>query len=401
MSLCSCGYTLVETFKFCPECGSQVSKSLSDHSSIETMELSPSNSPPNEYLQLRVAAGVAIVERYIGFDEDSVVIPGSHQGIPIDGIGAKAFAKCETLEHVIIHEGVRTIGDGAFSFCGNLCTITLPTSLRIIGDLAFSNCPRLEAINIPDGVISLGKGAFSNCTRLSDMRLPRRLHNLPDELFMNCKSLASVIVPKDVLRIGESSFAGCTCLQQLNLPDGLLAISSKAFQDCCALESLHVPKSTVWFGDKVFSQATFVRPDRRYNGWYHYSPLRSLTISCSPGAPIQAYARSNEIRLSRFAGTEPEKPEAEDRIFKVILYWDRIYGHQIDRSIRFDAIQNTLGSIVPARAYLDQIVEEHKSSLHSDFWLDLDLSLSMKEGDALKEKMAKSDVKCLFKTISE
>ena len=108
----------------------------------------------------------------------------------------------------------------------------------------------------------------------------------------------------------------------------------------------------------VFSQATFVRPGRRYNGWYQYSSLNGLTILCSPGAPIQAYAWSNGIKLARFMGAELGGAEPEDRIFNVILYCDKAYGWPSDWPIRFDALLSILGGILPATAYLEQIVEE-------------------------------------------
>lgn len=404
MGLCSCGYALAPSFKFCPECGCQVSARSCEGGSTKPMAQESITNAMDETLQLRIACGLAIVEKYIGFNEPSVVISGSHNGIPVDGIGAKAFVKCEHLEHVVIEEGVRMIGDGAFSSCSKLRTVILPTSLRLIGNEAFANCRRLEVIYIPDGVISLGNATFSKCTLLSDVILPEGLCNLPDQLFYDCNSLTVVTVPKRVRRIGELAFAGCTRLKQLSLPAGLLAIRTKAFQDCHALESIHVPKSTLWFGEMVFSQATFIRPDLRYNGWYQYSPLSRLTIICSPGAPVQAYARSHEIKLTRFAGIEPEEIEPIDYIYKVILVVKRGFGQSIDVPSRIDTLRPILGAILPAKAYLDQIVEERESRSYSsfnNFHLDLNLSLSGEEAEALRERLASSGVECYFKRISE
>lgn len=53
------------------------------------------------------------VSGYTGSTTD-VVIPSTHQGLPVTNIGYSAFYNCDTLTSVIITSGVTSIGVGAF-----------------------------------------------------------------------------------------------------------------------------------------------------------------------------------------------------------------------------------------------------------------------------------------------
>ena len=57
--------------------------------------------------------------------------------------------------------------DGAFSYCTNLKSITLPSSLTSIGIAAFRGCRSLEEIVIPESVQSIGGVAFLGADNLS------------------------------------------------------------------------------------------------------------------------------------------------------------------------------------------------------------------------------------------
>ena len=48
------------------------------------------------------------------------------------------------LEYVIIHEGIPSIGKGAFSYCESLKKVVLPDSVSVIGTEAFRTCLNLE-----------------------------------------------------------------------------------------------------------------------------------------------------------------------------------------------------------------------------------------------------------------
>ncbi len=62
------------------------------------------------------------------------------------GIGPEAFERCRHLETVIMAEGMKVIGAGAFFMCDSLCEVQLPESLLSIGENALFNGQRQEFV---------------------------------------------------------------------------------------------------------------------------------------------------------------------------------------------------------------------------------------------------------------
>ena len=63
--------------------------------------------------------------------------------------------------------GVTSLGEGCFSSCSSLTSITLPESVTILGDNCFFDCPSLTSITIPENVTSLGNSCFYYCSSLT------------------------------------------------------------------------------------------------------------------------------------------------------------------------------------------------------------------------------------------
>ena len=63
-------------------------------------------------------------------------------------IDEETFAQDPAIQKVVIAEGTRTIGPGAFSGCTGLEEITLPASLESIDETAFEECGQLSVVYV-------------------------------------------------------------------------------------------------------------------------------------------------------------------------------------------------------------------------------------------------------------
>lgn len=75
-----------------------------------------------------------------------------------------------SIEHVLLPEGLTTIGKGAFGSSG-IVEIVIPASVESIGENAFSLCSKLKKITFEprDKDLNIASGAFALCTSLSEV----------------------------------------------------------------------------------------------------------------------------------------------------------------------------------------------------------------------------------------
>jgi hypothetical protein len=132
-------------------------------------------------------------------------------------IPARAFEGRKKLTEVELCEGVVEIGGGAFMYCSHsITTIDIPTSLRRINDGAFYfslQCP----IRLHDGIESIGDGAFAGCI-FTNFRVPPLITVIPENMLINCTSMFSVEMQKKIRRIESYAFHYCYCLRNVALP---------------------------------------------------------------------------------------------------------------------------------------------------------------------------------------
>ena len=123
-------------------------------------------------------------------DKD-VVIPSSHQNLPVTEIGTDAFSHCGIIS-VALPAGVTSIGFCAFSACFSLTSISIPEGLISIDGAAFAGCSGLTSVSLPDGLTSIGQSTFYECKGLTSLSLPESLVSIGDRAFDGCSALTSV-----------------------------------------------------------------------------------------------------------------------------------------------------------------------------------------------------------------
>lgn len=143
---------------------------------------------------------------YGGRFKDSIVIP---DGVRVIGGGALESAAYHSYSQdpvlkITVPEGVETLCDFAFCWCGEAQEIELPSTLKTIHDSAFFNCFDLKAISLPEGVETIGKYAFGNCENLTEITIPKSVTELGAGALERCERLQTVTILNPEMIIGDS-----------------------------------------------------------------------------------------------------------------------------------------------------------------------------------------------------
>lgn len=170
----------------------------------------------------------------------------------VTSIGSSAFSDCENLRDVVIPEGVTTIESGAFQNCTSLTKARLPEGLTTIGSNAFFRCFELSEFNIPESVTEIGMFAFSGCKSLTEIAIPKGVTAIWPNVFNGCIGLTKVSIAEGVTEIGMYAFRGCTSLTELVLPESVTTIESCAFSNCDNLTRISLPEGLTTIGGVAF-----------------------------------------------------------------------------------------------------------------------------------------------------
>ena len=175
-----------------------------------------------------------------------------------------------TIPSVIEADGVtypvKEIEDYAFRYV-YMNSLTIKPGVEIIGNGAFSNSYNLKKIVLPEGVKYIGEGAFLSCG-LNQIDLPSTLMTIGDKAFAYNRNLETVVTRMEApCAVGENAFTDSKWM------DG-------AWKDVFTAAKLYVPSGTkdaykkapVW---KNFS-ATVVLGDADGNGYVQQKDIDAI-----------------------------------------------------------------------------------------------------------------------------
>lgn len=168
---------------------------------------------------------------------------GSMKNFPF-GSDQPWYSFKQQITSVVIHPGVTSIGECAFSWFPKLTHVDIADSVISIGGNAFKSCSSLTNITIPQNVTYIGGLAFSDCTSLSSITLSNNITFIGNAAFKNCTTLTSITIPSSVTSIGSNVFTGCTSLNDIRYSGTSESVIS-------ALSGYVPTRVTFNYGDKV------------------------------------------------------------------------------------------------------------------------------------------------------
>lgn len=160
----------------------------------------------------------------------------------------------ESIYKVVIENGITNISSSAFSYLGNVETVSIASSVTAIKYEAFNSCRSLTSIDIPSSVTRIEGYAFQHCTSLTTVKIPASVTSLGDYVFSMDSSITTVTFGANsrLTVIPESAFGYCTELTTINLPESVTTISSQAFNNCKKMQLTALPGNTETVAEYAF-----------------------------------------------------------------------------------------------------------------------------------------------------
>jgi hypothetical protein len=212
--------------------------------------------------QWRVGNRTALL-RYPGALQGGYTVPDT-----VVSIGSGAFWQC-SLVGVSMLSNLRVIENSAFSYAGNLASLSIGDGVTNIGYAAFFACSNLPSATIPASVLYIGDEAFRRCSSLSEFTVELANPNYCSEdgvLFNKnktalmqmppAKAITSYSIPQTVIEMRLYCFFDCDQLASITLPSKLTRIGEGAFGFCDGLTTMSMPHSVTNIGQAVWEQCT-------------------------------------------------------------------------------------------------------------------------------------------------
>ena len=183
----------------------------------------------------------------------------------VTSVGKEAFRYCNNLLSVKLPDSINSIGGWAFAYCNNLVELNIPNNVTRIDECAFHSCVNLKSIIIPNGITTIKQGTFYNCRSVSSMIIPIGVTSIGDASLSCCYSLTDITIPSSVLKIEEQAFQHNESLNNVKISEGVESIGHSAFENCKALTSITIPSTISYIGANAFN-FTLELTDVYYNG---------------------------------------------------------------------------------------------------------------------------------------
>ena len=281
--------------------------------------------------------------------------------------------------------GLTAIGEDAFSGCGMLASVALPSTLTSIGARAFYGCYNLNSIDIPNSVTSIGSQAFFGCSSLTSFHIPASVSIIYGNPIINCPKVASItvasdnanydsrdncnaiirtsintliagcmssVVPNTVEKIGWGAFEECSNLASITVPSSVTTITDRAFYNCSSLETITISNGVQTIGASAFygcnfSSLTIPASVTSIGGYAFYGCQNLNTVKAEMRTPcsiaetvFQYYNKSTG--KTEFTTAKLKVPYDCKAVYETTDYWNK-----------FSVIEETAKCATPTISFKD------------------------------------------------
>lgn len=218
---------------------------------------------------------------FYGAAVKSIKIPSTITDIPAYCFEASA------IERIKLHDGITSIGEGAFFNCSGLTELTIPRSVKSIGqsilqigsgesDNWTTDSNASIKVVIEEGASGLSASSFWG-SPISSISIPSTIDTIPDYCFSN-STLSHIEIKGSIKTIGISAFYNCSNLSSIDLT-GVESIGISAFAHT-GITSIHIPASVATVGSHAFENGEMIIGS---SGGYQFDEGDSLTVTFGEG----------------------------------------------------------------------------------------------------------------------
>lgn len=182
----------------------------------------------------------------------------------VEEIGDYAFSGSDAIKSIFIPASVKYIGQQAFLRCTGLEWYAVDTNNQhytVVDDILYTkdmttliHCPvqKTEVMKYPNGLRVVGDYAFTLCKEMTSVRLPDGVQTVGEGAFALCTKLKNVYLPDSVQSVGGGAFDCSSNIQEVRFGEGITKIGDKAFRQCNSITALYIPGTIETIGDHAF-----------------------------------------------------------------------------------------------------------------------------------------------------
>lgn len=288
-----------------------------------------------------------------------LVIPAAVEGIDsyffVTMIGQFAFnnyvlndySPMNNVSHLLISEGIVSVGQNAFDNSPDLEIVDLPSSLEVISYCMFNDCKKLREVRIPANskICNIESFAFAGCTSLESFTIPSEVSQIGEGPWRNCLSLKSLSIQKDnydfiinegVLYKGwqgdliqypagkkeenyqilfgtkticNSAFYGNPFIERVSIPASVDSISHIAFFGCKSLNTVTFNNVIPFIGNRAFAECPNLKAITLYG-----SPI----YTNKPGVIFNTFSENTAVSIDPIV-PEVKLPKSKDGILAAVI----------------------------------------------------------------------------------
>ena len=241
----------------------------------------------------------------------------------------------DNIKHLVVENGVTSIGNNAFRYCTNLidADMSKALSLRSIST-SFWGCTGLKNVVLNEGLKEIGGSAFSFCfgTSPGSINIPSTVTAIGSYCFQECSGLENVTFAgnSQLTKIEGATFYWCEKLKTITIPKSVKEIkddnSNGAFESSGLESVIFEPGSGLKeVGLRAFNSGknlTIYCSDEDTNvrtalsGKYGIKKIEPLTptVTFDVDGKVDVFEKQN-AKDNNFKAVKPENPTKKGYVF--------------------------------------------------------------------------------------